>query len=1090
MSLASPYQEHYYVADGVTTSFSFGEYFTGLSQAYVKCIIYFDDGTNCVPTFTVDMTTGFITIVTLTKPDGTVLTVPPAGSIVRVFRDTPEQQNVTASQLQNYTAKQLERIFDSIVAMIQEVSYSDLHKTIRLTETQRDVSMEQLKEENDQAILYWDFETRQLKATDYGQNQVVKSDTVDRLIYLQPEGKIYFIPKGSNNPIAIGSATIHNDLGGRNAPDCHPESAITNLTTHLQELRDKDTAIEAKADAAVETANQAYSKAETAEGVANSAYEKSVEAERVVNTFDGRLIQAESDASDAKTTAESTQLVVDSHVTNKSNPHEVTKTQVGLGNVDNTSDLDKPISTATQAALNTQQEEIDALSGRGRFLSLWNCVTGLPETDPETESPYVYHTGDYYIVGTVSSATPAVNYKPSGSSYVFDPAPVPSSVVETGEVSVNDTYVYDGENWILQSNTQKEVSFSALAGSPYDNTNLSTALNSKQNTLTAGTNISIVNNVISSTAQESFFRGKWNTWSNVPTVANLYPSDYKGSHIPTETDYMVVEDASGYVPGLDIELFIPQTGTRRFTLGGEEKIVPDYPNEVSWVLPDITITASFHNGNHSWFTANKTVKCDNIIYAPGETFAKVQYYGNPGPTIYYSNSDSLSGAWRFTYRGTWATDNVSGWKPEYQVEDVLPVASPTEAGIAKLYTTTGSNTDGAIDQNGTTTAINTAVSTHNTASNAHSNIRGTANGLATLDANAKVPLAQMNDAVLGNVSYQGLWNAATNDPFLPNPSGELPIGYTQYGWIKTVSGTPYIDTGISYDYANEDEITVETKLNYLRTARAGYYSFGFTSGNGNINIWKTWQGIPTVRVGGLTASIASETDTVVSMKVDKVLRQNSITIDGTTTYGTISSFANLNIYVLAANNGGTPSSNQSYVKFYYVNISKSGTLLARLLPCKRNSDDAVGMYDTVRNTFYPVTGGVAEVGGAIEIPKGHYYITSTAGTQFGIHFEVGDWVISNGTSWTKVDNTDAVSSVEGRTGNVTVINDNASTGATTYTWSADKLETEFSSLGTAAYTASTDYATSAQGAKADTALQPADVQEYTANEVETLWNSI
>lgn len=617
-----------------------------------------------------------------------------------------------------------------------------------------------------------------------------------------------------------------------------------------------------------------------------------------------------------------------------------------------------------------------------------------------------------------------------------------------------------------------------------------TIASTKQNVLTAGTNISIVNDVISSTAQESFFRGKWNTWSNVPTDANLYPSDYKGSHIPTESDYMVVEDASGFVPGLDIELFIPQTGTRAFTLGGEQKVVPDYPNEVSWVLPDITITASFHNGTHSWFTANKTVKCDNVIYAAGDTFAKILYYSNPGPTIYYSNNDSLSGAWRFSYRGTWATDNISGWKPEYQVEDVLPVASPTEAGIAKLYTTTGSNTDGAIDQNGTTTAINTAVSTHNTASNAHSNIRGTANGLATLDANAKVPLSQMNDAVLGNVSYQGLWNASTNDPFLPNPSGELPAGYTQYGWIKTVSGTPYIDTGISYDYANEDEITVETKLNYLSTARAGYNSFGFTSGNGSIYIWKTWQGVPTVNVGGLGATFASETDTVVSMKVDKVLGQNSITIDGTTTYGATSSFANLNIYVLSANNGGTPSSNQSYVKFYYVNISKSGTLVARLLPCKRNSDDVVGMYDTVRNTFYPVTGGVAEVGGAIEIPKGHYYITSVAGDQFNIHFEVGDWIISNGTSWTKVNNTDAVSSVEGRTGNVTVINDSASTGATTYTWSADKLATQFGNLGTAAYTASTDYATAAQGAKADTALQPADVQEYTANEVETLWNSI
>ena len=44
--------------------------------------------------------------------------------------------------------------------------------------------------------------------------------------------------------------------------------------------------------------------------------------------------------------------VVDSHIANTANPHSVTKTQVGLGNVDNTSDLSKPISTATQTALN------------------------------------------------------------------------------------------------------------------------------------------------------------------------------------------------------------------------------------------------------------------------------------------------------------------------------------------------------------------------------------------------------------------------------------------------------------------------------------------------------------------------------------------------------------------------------------------------------------------------------------------------------------------------------------------------------------------------------------------------------------------
>ena len=46
-----------------------------------------------------------------------------------------------------------------------------------------------------------------------------------------------------------------------------------------------------------------------------------------------------------------TQNYVDSAVSS------VTKSTIGLGNVDNTSDLNKPISTATQAALNTLDEE-------------------------------------------------------------------------------------------------------------------------------------------------------------------------------------------------------------------------------------------------------------------------------------------------------------------------------------------------------------------------------------------------------------------------------------------------------------------------------------------------------------------------------------------------------------------------------------------------------------------------------------------------------------------------------------------------------------------------------------------------------------
>lgn len=62
---------------------------------------------------------------------------------------------------------------------------------------------------------------------------------------------------------------------------------------------------------------------------------------------------------------------VNNHIANKSNPHTVTKTQVGLGNVDNTSDADKPVSTAqataiadAKAAGTTAQTSINSHAGR------------------------------------------------------------------------------------------------------------------------------------------------------------------------------------------------------------------------------------------------------------------------------------------------------------------------------------------------------------------------------------------------------------------------------------------------------------------------------------------------------------------------------------------------------------------------------------------------------------------------------------------------------------------------------------------------------------------------------------------------------
>ena len=53
--------------------------------------------------------------------------------------------------------------------------------------------------------------------------------------------------------------------------------------------------------------------------------------------------------------------------------------------------------------------------------------------------------------------------------------------------------------------------------------------------------------------------------------------------------------------------------------------------------------------------------------------------------------------------------------------------------------------------------------------------------------------------------------------------------------------------------------------------------------------------------------------------------------------------------------------------------------------------------------------------------KGHYYIVSNPGTYSGITYAIGDWAISNGSAWQKVDNTQDVNSVFGRQGNVVAI---------------------------------------------------------------------
>lgn len=112
--------------------------------------------------------------------------------------------------------------------------------------------------------------------------------------------------------------------------------------------------------------------------------------ENVDNTSDTNkpvsTAQAEAIA-DAKKAGTDAQTTITGHIANKANPHGVTKAQVGLGDVDNTSDANKPVSTAMQTALNgkldkTAVVDVTASATKGQAAdakAVWDMIGNVKD---------------------------------------------------------------------------------------------------------------------------------------------------------------------------------------------------------------------------------------------------------------------------------------------------------------------------------------------------------------------------------------------------------------------------------------------------------------------------------------------------------------------------------------------------------------------------------------------------------------------------------------------------------------------------------------------------------------------------------------
>ena len=146
------------------------------------------------------------------------------------------------------------------------------------------------------------------------------------------------------------------------------------------------------------------------------------------------------------------------HTGNTSNPHSVTKAQVGLGNVDNTSDANKPVSTAQQSALNAKANASDTVNLTGnQTVAGVKTFSGSPIVPTATTGTQAVNkdqmdTADAAHVAATDPHTQYMNSDRGDARYAGKPysvmaksqfASLPSSYGTLGRIFGNDGYKND-----------------------------------------------------------------------------------------------------------------------------------------------------------------------------------------------------------------------------------------------------------------------------------------------------------------------------------------------------------------------------------------------------------------------------------------------------------------------------------------------------------------------------------------------------------------------------------------------------------------------------------------------------------------------
>jgi len=167
--------------------------------------------------------------------------------------------------------------------------------------------------------------------------------------------------------------------------------------------------------------------------------------------------------------AKATTSALTTHTSDTSNPHSVSKAQVGLGNVDNTSDLSKPISTATQSALDEKADASTTLVGYG--ITDAHITNGVITLGDDTITPLTQHQSlsgyatESWVEGKgyLDSSSTLDATKLSGTASINTTGNAATATTATSATSATTATNYSETGGIATALSGKQATISDLA---------------------------------------------------------------------------------------------------------------------------------------------------------------------------------------------------------------------------------------------------------------------------------------------------------------------------------------------------------------------------------------------------------------------------------------------------------------------------------------------------------------------------------------------------------------------------------------------------------------------------------------------------